>query len=222
MVSYAQNFEDVTLRRALKDIQSGFWIDIGAYDSTMHSVTKHFYESGWTGINVEPNPELAAGLVKERPRDINVQAAVGKSHGMTKLHVIGNTGLTTTVGAMANMHAASGHETTSEVDVPRIPLDSLFQLHARGRTVDFLKVDAEGSESEIITSYDFISCRPRIILVEASPDFSYHEHLQKAGYIFTWFDALNYWYVRKEDEWCCDLIARPPSVWDNFRRAGEL
>lgn len=219
MVSYAQNFEDVALRRALPDIEQGFWIDIGAYDATMHSVTKHFYDAGWSGVNVEPNPARSEQLSLERPRDAIVRSAIGKTHGMIKLHIIGDTGLTTTVPSFAEMHAKAGYNTTREVDVPLIPLESLFNLHGQSRTIDFFKVDAEGAESDIITPYDFKSCRPRIILVEASPDFSYDGHLKNKGYIPTWFDALNYWYVREEDEWRCDLVARPPSLWDNFIKA---
>ena len=53
-VSYAQNFEDVILWRALHDVTPGFYIDIGANSPTIDSVTKAFYERGWRGINVEP------------------------------------------------------------------------------------------------------------------------------------------------------------------------
>ena len=56
MVSYAQNFEDVMLRRALQDIESGFYVDIGAADPDLDSVTRWFYSNGWRGINVEPDP----------------------------------------------------------------------------------------------------------------------------------------------------------------------
>ena len=66
MISYAQNFEDVILWRALRDVPNGFYIDIGAGHPVADSVTMHFYEHGWRGINVEPDPgsspsSLAAG-----------------------------------------------------------------------------------------------------------------------------------------------------------------
>jgi FkbM family methyltransferase len=219
MVSYAQNFEDVTLRRALQDIEKGLWVDIGAHHGTFHSVTRYFSGRGWTGINVEPNPEVMPALRAERPNDINVQAAIGRQHGKIRLHVIGDTGLTTTMQDLAVRHAKNGHPTTSAIDVNLIPLESLFNLHCRDKTIDFLTVDAEGAESEILVHYAFVSHRPRIIVAEAASDSRYHQHLQDHGYIFTWYDALNYWYVREEDEWRCDMIARPPSVWDNFHKA---
>ncbi len=54
--SYAQNFEDVMLWRALRHIDQGYYIDVGAWSPELDSVTKAFYEHGWHGINVEPNP----------------------------------------------------------------------------------------------------------------------------------------------------------------------
>ena len=58
MISYAQNYEDVVLERCFKDVPAGFYIDVGAWDPLEHSVTHHFYERGWHGINIEPNPEF--------------------------------------------------------------------------------------------------------------------------------------------------------------------
>ena len=54
IVSHAQNFEDVILNRALEDVESGFYIDIGANDPDIDSVTRYFYEKGWSGIKIEP------------------------------------------------------------------------------------------------------------------------------------------------------------------------
>ena len=67
IVSYAQTHEDVLLWRALHNVQHGFYIDVGAHDPTALSVTRAFYEHGWHGINVEPDPQYAEKLRKERP-----------------------------------------------------------------------------------------------------------------------------------------------------------
>ena len=77
MISYAQNFEDVVLMRALKDVNNGFYIDVGAFSPDFHSVTKAFYERGWRGINIEPNPECEAPFKSSRPRDVHLAVAVG-------------------------------------------------------------------------------------------------------------------------------------------------
>ncbi len=75
-ISYAQNFEDVMLFRALEGIKKGFYIDVGAQDPVLDSVTKAFYERGWRGINVEPVEQWFKKLVADRPEDFNLQLAV--------------------------------------------------------------------------------------------------------------------------------------------------
>jgi hypothetical protein len=54
-ISYGQNSEDVVLWRALRDIGTGFYVDVGAGDPKEDSVTHAFYERGWSGINIEPS-----------------------------------------------------------------------------------------------------------------------------------------------------------------------
>lgn len=214
MHSYAQNFEDVTLRRALRDIDKGFYVDIGGYHPRMHSVTKHFYDKGWSGLNVEPNQVMLDRFVAERTNDINIGVAIGGRNSEIDLHIIGSTGLTTTVKSIASGHAVAGYATTGVKKVKMFTLETLFENYCMGRTVDFLKVDVEGAEPDVILPCKFQSNRPRIILIENSN--GYHEDLLSKGYVFCWFDALNRWYVRQEDEWRCDLVARPPSVWDRI------
>src|SRR5207245_1934754 len=83
MVSHAQNFEDVMLARALRDVETGFYVDVGAWDPNIETVTRYFYELGWRGINVEPAPAYHAMLETARPRDVNLRVAAGKENGRT-------------------------------------------------------------------------------------------------------------------------------------------
>ena len=85
-VSYAQNGEDIVLSRGFRS-DTGFYVDIGAFDPTSDSVTKLFYDRGWHGINVDPVPEVIALFERERPRDINVQVAVSVEPGEPELWV---------------------------------------------------------------------------------------------------------------------------------------
>ncbi len=81
MISYAGNREDVLLHRLFGAQQTGYYVDVGAGDPEDHSVTKHFYDSGWSGLNVEPSERLFRRLVADRPRDVNVNAAVSDEPG---------------------------------------------------------------------------------------------------------------------------------------------
>ncbi len=107
-ISYAQNGEDALLARVLRGVERGCYVDIGANDPDTHSVTRAFYEHGWSGVNVEPVAEWHELLEKARPRDINVKVAVGASRGTLKLHEFAGTGLSTLDAEIAQRHGRTG------------------------------------------------------------------------------------------------------------------
>ena len=107
-VSYAQNFEDVLLWRALGHIDKGFYIDLGASDPDIDSVTRAFYERGWSGINVEPVTEQFRRLTGSRLRDINLRVAVSDVPGTAGLFVMRGTGLSTLDRGLAESYRAQG------------------------------------------------------------------------------------------------------------------
>src|SRR4029078_5513185 len=100
-VSYAQNLEDVILWRALHDVESGFYIDVGASSPVVDSVTLAFYERGWRGINLEPHPEAHAALLSARPRDKNLNMALGDTQGVMTMSLAGSPGWSTPDPAQA-------------------------------------------------------------------------------------------------------------------------
>ena len=79
-ISYAQNFEDVRLWKALSNETDCIYVDIGAGHPTNFSVTRLFSDRGWNGINVEPGPN-ASVLMSERPRDLTLQVAISLRSG---------------------------------------------------------------------------------------------------------------------------------------------
>lgn len=227
MISYAQNFEDVMLARCFNGHEVGFYVDIGAWDATVDSVTKHFYDLGWSGINVEASPTNFAVISKDRPRDINLNLAVGATSGSKKFYEVLGTGLSTLRQDYAERYAKEGFEIV-ERHVETVCLSDLLDKYAQGRAIDFLKVDVEGSEAEVIIGGDWRRHRPRVVVVEATLPrqteldcADWDPLLTDSGYLFAYFDSLNRWYVRKED---CDLLRFfrvPPNVFDDFRRFQE-
>ena len=225
MISYAQNFEDVMLARVFKDLSNGFYVDIGAWDATHDSVTKHFYDLGWNGINVEALPSHFERVKNARIRDINVNVAVGTSPGFVTFFEVRDTGLSTLRRDYAERHANEGFA-VSELTVPTLRLESLLDAHAGDRTIDFLKIDVEGAELDVIESGDWRRHRPRLLLVEAtlprSPTTSFAEWeplLLQSGFIFAYFDGLNRWYIRQEEPELRQHFAAPPNTFDQFTPA---
>lgn len=201
--SYAQNFEDVLLHRALIDVENGFYIDVGANHPLHDSVTKIFYEMGWSGINIEASPYWFSVIVEDRKRDINLNIAVYDSLGELKFHEIVGTGLSTSIDETAERHVSSGYEKRSYT-VQTDTLANICDQYARG-PIHFLKVDVEGAEKAVLMGANFQKYRPWIVLIEATEplsDVETHsewEHILISNdYEFVLFDGLNRFYLARE------------------------
>ena len=203
MVSYAQNGEDVMLARALHGIQHGFYIDVGAAGPTEHSVTRTFYDRGWTGLNVEPTRRFFDALAAARPHDINIRAALDATAGDQTFYAFEGTGLSTLDAQVAENHKPGGWPMT-RTEVRTRTLADLCEEWAPP-AIHFLKIDVEGAEERVLRGADFARFRPWITVVEATrpmspePDFAAWEPiLTAAGYEFVWFDGLNRFYLAAE------------------------
>lgn len=221
-ISYAQNFEDVMLWRALKHVENGFYIDVGANDPTLYSVTRAFYERAWHGINIEPVAQFFIQLADERPRDINLQLAAGEAEGNLRFFDIPDSGLATLDANLAEGHRQSGW-TVNEIEVPVLPLAEICKRHVTGE-IHFLKIDVEGAEKRVLSGMDFRKWRPWIVVVEAtipmSQQTAYKEWesiLTDSSYSFAYFDGLNRYYIAVEhaDE-LSPAFSAPPNVFDGF------
>ena len=227
-ISYAQNREDVLLWRALKDVERGFYIDAGAADPVIDSVTHAFYEHGWHGINVEPDPSLFDRLVRERPRDINLRVGLAEQPGEGILHTVGvRTGLSTLSQDVVAMHAAAGLSTTS-TPIPLMTLAEVCAAHSQA-PIHFLKIDVEGSERGVLAGADFARWRPWIVVAEATqpnsqvPSYSGWEPLLIcAAYRFALSDGLNRFYVADE-QWqrLASAFRDPVCVFDDYITSRE-
>ena len=225
-VSHAQNFEDVMLHRALRDIQNGFYIDIGAHDPELDSVTLSFYERGWRGVNVEPVEAARARLAATRPRDMTLGVAIAEEAGSLPFYVFPGTGLSTLCRAQAEEHVAAGR--SMEVCVVEVTTLSEICRRCVPGDIHFLKIDVEGAERRALAGADLRNFRPWIVLVEATKpntQESTHEEweplLTDAAYRFVYFDGLNRFYIAEERHSALAAsFQTPPNVFDDFILAG--
>lgn len=222
-ISYAQNFEDVMLWRALKNEQPGFYVDVGANDPVADSVTKAFYDRGWRGVNIEVVTEFWEKLCRERPEDSNIQIFVGSTDGMIPFHEIPETGLSTSQLDIAERHRAAGFQIKS-TEVRSCTLNSILnQSNVKNESFHFLKVDVEGGEAEVFQGLDLERYRPWILVVEATEPMSTKPSYQEFerlilphGYRFIYFDGLSRFYVAKERAALIKSFETPPNVFDGF------
>lgn len=228
MISFAQNAEDVMLARLFPSKTDGFYIDIGAADPVEHSVTKHFSDRGWRGVNVEPIRAYCDRLAEARPRDICLPIALGDCRETRTFFNISNQYLSTfDPEAAARGVAAGGVLVEEEVEVRT--LADICAEHVGPTVIDFLKIDVEGWEEQVIRGGDWARYRPRVVLVEATETNSptpRHERwepiLLAARYHFVYNDGLNRFYLRDEDAALKVCFATPPNVFDHYRTWREV
>lgn len=227
MISYGYNFEDVYIQRLFKGKTEGFYIDVGAAHPTEGSVTRHFYDLGWRGINIEPQDAYFRQLKSERPRDINLQIAVGAQEEVRTFFDLGGMGGSTFDPTNADRGSAMGFKVSSKT-LPISTLEKVCETHVQG-PIDFIKIDVEGWEGDVIRGADWRKFRPLLVVAEATVPFSaepchqeWEPLLLEADYVFAFFDGLNRYYLRKEDAHLTPLLALPVNVFDHFVTYGQF
>lgn len=222
-VTYAQNFEDVMLWRALKHIDRGFYIDIGAYSPDFDSVTRAFYERNWRGINVEPNPFFYQQLNQKRPRDINLKVALGDTESTLIMNFIGDTGLSTAIESFAKEYKKKGFNSYQQKVEQTLLSIICEKFIPDGQEIHFLKVDVEGMEREVLQGNNWKNYQPWIVLVEAMSPMTQNEThaswepiLLEAGYQFVYADGLNRFYLSNHHLELIPFFKYPPNIFDQF------
>jgi FkbM family methyltransferase len=224
-ISYAQNFEDLMLWRALRHVEKGTYVDVGAQHPTNDSVSKAFYLNGWRGVHIEPVPQYAELLRQDRPDEVVLQVALGEAEGLLSLNVIPETGLSTAVDQYAQSHQEHGFA-TQQIHVPMLTLKTALGMLA-GRELHWLKIDVEGFETQVLKGWDSRALRPWVMVVEATiPGSSEADYeawdpiVREAGYRFVYFDGLNRFYIADEHPELAAAFATPPNVFDDVRLSG--
>jgi FkbM family methyltransferase len=221
IISYAQRYEDMHLLRAFGEQASGFYIDIGAGHPVYDNVSFAFYLRGWSGITVEPNPWLAQLSEAVRPRDLRAQSLVGEQPGEATYYLVDDFhGLSTTVESHARKAQSEFGKRLQTMTMPVTMLQSLCEQYPQD-TIDFLKIDVEGAEREVLLGGDWQRFRPKVVVLEAlapvtmAPAWEEWEPLLLGnGYRYAFFDSLNRYYVAEEHAALADRLAAAPASFE--------
>jgi FkbM family methyltransferase len=222
LISYAQNFEDVMLARVFAGRDKGFYVDVGAADPINLSVTKWFYDLGWSGLNIEPNKQLFDRLAADRSRDINLDCGAGAAASEAQFFE-SDVGELSSFDSRVQDEAQGTGVSGSTRTVAVAPLTDLLKLHCPGRVIDFLKIDVEGWEAEVLKGLDLRQYRPIVILIEATiPQTRIESHMEwepgvlGANYSFVYFDGVNRFYLANEHADLKKHFTSPPNAFDEF------
>jgi FkbM family methyltransferase len=220
LISYAQRYEDFYLMRCFGEQGEGFYIDVGSGHPVYDNTSFAFYLKGWHGITVEPNPSLARLTRAVRPRDRHVEALVGTSAGAATFYLVDEFhGLSTMIEAHARAAQAQFGKSSQAIAVPVTTLKELCQQHAPP-VFDFLKVDVEGAEQDVLRGGDWQSYRPKLLVVEALAPFTlapawacWEPFVASRGYRYVWFDSLNRYYLAEEAGDLASCFENAPSAF---------
>ena len=229
-VSHTQNREDVVLNRVFGSMPRGRYVEVGANDPRIDSITYGFYRRGWSGLEIEANPAFADAFQEVRPRDTYLQVAITDSDEPTiTFHIIPDTGLSTLVDSVSAKHASDGW-TIVDHTVPTARLgDTIHDAGLDSHDIHFLVIDTEGSELQVLRSIDLREIRPWVLVVEATAPTStvqtHHEWeplVLASGYQFCLFDGLSRFYVADEKSAeLKELLSYPACVLDNYISSDE-
>jgi FkbM family methyltransferase len=168
-LAYSQDGEDMILRRLFERQKSGFYVDVGAHHPRRFSNTCYFYRRGWSGINVDPNPDAIKAFRRDRPSDVNICVGISEFAGELLFHFFNEPALNTFDADLAAERARlRGYRMLEAIGVPVRRLDDLLEDYLpREQRIDFLSIDVEGMDLSVLRSNDWSRFRPRILLVEA-------------------------------------------------------
>lgn len=195
--AFSQRGEDLIIDGLLEGKRIGFYVDVGANHPTFLSNTKRFYDRGWHGINIEPNPALAKLLWQERERDVVINKGVGSTKGVFPFYLL-------------SMHTNSSFNKEdayrnclffddSVKDVIQVPVEPLADI-LRGYSpdhIDFMSIDTEGSELDVLKSNDWKRFSPGVLVVETENDKAIEPFLESVGYHLIYSNNCNgiFWKV---------------------------
>jgi FkbM family methyltransferase len=164
---FSQEGEDMILERIFRQRREGFYIDVGAHHAFSISNTFKFYKKGWRGINIDATPGSMRSFRKYRPADINLEVAVSNSSTPIIMHIFENPAYNTADATRAKVIQQDGVRLIEEVVIESLTLKQILDEYVPKFTqIDYMSVDVEGFDLEVLMSNDWETYKPRVILVE--------------------------------------------------------
>lgn len=170
-ISYSQEGEDIVLSRIFDKQKKGFYVDIGAHHPMRFSNTMHFYSKGWRGINVDPLPGMKSLFDNQRPKDITIEKGISSKKQSIKYFYFAEPAFNTFDEKLARKREQKS-ALLKTIDIQCLPLGEMLQ-NIGVSEIDFLSIDVEGLELEVLKSNDWSSFIPKVIVLEVL-DFDFN------------------------------------------------
>lgn len=198
--SFSQTGED-RLIMAILGRDDGFFVDVGCNHPVRMSNTFALYKRGWTGINVDANPDMIALCGVRRPRDRAVCAVVSDTERQAVFTEFADD-LVSSLDADHISQWKRQRAVKAERQVETVELQTLLHRLDAPRTFDLLSIDVEGHDFEVLSSLDLQAYRPRLIVIEMHgfdigrpTDNRIYRHLTGAGYALVGYAVMNGYFL---------------------------
>lgn len=167
-LSYSQEGEDRVLSRFLENKQKGFYVDVGAHHPIRFSNTYLFYLKGWTGINVDAMPGSMKLFTELRPRDINLEVPVSSKRELLTYYSFNEPALNTfSKEEAAKKNGLRNYKVIDKIKMETSPLSDILDKHLpENQVIDFMSIDVEGLDLDVLKSNNWKKYRPEMILAE--------------------------------------------------------
>ena len=167
-ISFSQEGEDCMLSRIFEGQKKGFYVDVGAHHPQRFSNTYRFYLKGWRGINIDAMPGSMELFKQLRPEDINLESAISDSRQVLTYYMFNEPALN---GFSADIAASRADSTRWQLldkrPIKTQTLADVLDCHLpSGQEIDFLSIDVEGIDYQVLLSNNWQKYRPKIVLVE--------------------------------------------------------
>jgi len=193
-ISYSQEGEDIFLNRIFNFKPNGIFIDIGAHHPKRFSNTYLFYKMGWRGVNIDAMPGSMESFKSVRPFDVNIEAGVGMERGKLVFYIFQEPALNTFDEQQAKTYQANGWVFRSEKLVEVYPLDQILDENLKTEHIDFMSIDVEGFEINILKSNNWEKYRPDYLLIE---DLQFNLNGLKENQVYQFLLGVGYSFIGK-------------------------
>lgn len=165
--AYSQEGEDLILARYFEGQRDGFYVDVGAHHPYRFSNTYLLYRRGWRGVNIDAMPGSMEKFRRARPRDINIEVAIGSVAGSATFYIFNEPALNTFDPELAKERDVPPWQLVQKVQRPVRTLAAVLgDALPESQSIDVLTIDVEGRDLDVLKSNDWQRFRPRMVLVE--------------------------------------------------------
>ena len=156
-IHYGEFGEDIFINRIFKDIKIGRYVDVGCYHPFKGSLTARLYKKGWNGINIDLSKSSIDLFNIARKKDINLNLAISDFDGETNYYE------NSPINQQNSLIKDNDDQIKIKIQCKRL---SSILLENHYDNFEYLNIDVEGSEQNVINGIDLGKYRPILITIE--------------------------------------------------------